>query len=262
MLWSNTTTLGGLVQDITFLTGLDTNAVNKKERARLANRWYYKAAILAWKSDPDWQFDDPNISTGQSDQSWTYDATFPGLPRATRNLSDDVRIYRLPTSALAIERVEIKRLDGAFYVLRPIEESKINFNIPNDFEGTSRPAISEFLKTKGLPRFYNLIGSNIELFPAPDTGQVTATAGIKIYVNREIKEFAAEDDSTEPGLPEPFHRILSLGAAYDIAIAKGLDNTKTLKSELDQLFLEMEIYFTSRQRFNKKSIKPQPKSTI
>ena len=262
MLWSQTTTLGGLVQDITFLTGLDTNAVNKKERARLANRWYYKAAILAWRSDPDWQFDDVNHAVSSSDNSWTYDATFVGLPRATRTLVDDQRIYRLPTNALSIERVEVLRANGDWIIVTPIEESKINLKISREFEGVQIPAIPEFLKEKGIPRYFNLIGANIELFPAPDSSDITVSNGIKIYVSREIKEFDSEDDSTEPGLPEPYHRILSLGASYDIALAKGLENAKLLKIQIDELMFEMQDYYSNRQRYNKKFIKPKRKSTI
>lgn len=260
MKWSETTNNTGLVQDITFLTGLDTNAVSTKERARLANRWYYKAAILAWKNDPDWQFDDPNIAAGQTDNSWTYDSTFVGLPRATRDMADDTRLYRLPTNALAIERVEVKKADGNFYVVDPIEESKIpRYNAP---EGYANFAISEFYKTKGMPRFYNLIGSNIELFPAPSSSDTTLTAGLKIYVLREIDEFTSSDSSQEPALPEPFHRILSLGASYDIAVAKGLENAKTLKQDVEQLLFEMQDYYTKRHRHNKQSIRPTRKSFI
>ena len=249
MIWSNTTDLNAIVQEITFLTGIDVNAISKKERSRLANRWYHRAAILAWKTDPDWQFDDANIGTSESNQSWTYDATFAGLPRATRDLVDDQRIYRLPTNALSVERVEVMRSDGRYYEVRPIQEHNIR-----DL------AISTFLETKSQPRYYNLVGTNIELLPAPDAGEITLTDGIKIYVSREVEEIGAEDDSVEPSLPEPFHRILSLGASYDIAIAKGLQNVNQLKGELDQLFLEMEGYYASRQRHNKKRIMPARRS--
>ena len=260
MRWSETTNSTGLVQDITFLTGLDTNAVSLAHRARLANMWYYRAAILAWKSDPDWQFDDPNIAVSSSDNNWTYDATYVGLPRATRTMTDDVRIYRLPTNALSIERVEILRSDGNWYVVDPITESNIpRVNAP---EGAANFAISEFYKTKGIPRFYNLIGANIELFPAPDSSQVTVASGLKIYVSREIDEFVGTDTTQEPALPEPYHRILSLGASYDIALAKGLQNAAQLKKEVEQLLFEMQDFYTKRMRYHKKSITPSRKSYI
>ena len=259
MRWSESTNNTGLVQDITFLTGLDTNAVSAKERARCANRWYYKAAILAWKSDPDWQFDDVNQAASATDGNWTFDA-FAGLPRATRTLTDDVRIYALPTSALSVERVEILRANSDWYPLEPIEEAKIPRY--SNSEGFRVFAIPEFYKTKGLPKYFNLVGSNIELFPAPATGEVTMTAGIKLYVSREIKEFVSTDTTMEPGIPEPFHRILSLGASYDIAIAKGLANARTLKAEVEQLLFEMQDYYTKRQRYNKKSIRPSRSSGI
>lgn len=242
------------------MTGLDTNAVSTKERARLLTKWYEKAALLAWKSDPDWQFDDVNIAAGQTDGGWTYDATFAGLPRATRNLTDDVRIYALPTNAFSIERVEIKKSDGNFYVLDPIEENKIpRFRAP---EGGANFAISEFLKTKGIPRYYNLVGSNIELFPAPSSSDVTTTAGLKIYVSRQVRRFVSTDSSVEPSLPEQFHELLALGASFDIAIAKGLENAKALKQQVDEGLFELQDYYSHRSRFNKKTIRPSIKSFI
>ena len=257
MRWSETTNSTGLVQDITFLTGLDTNAISAAHRARCANRWYHRAAIIAWKNDPDWQFDDgANIAAGQTDSNWTYDGTFAGLPRATRTMTDDVRIYGLPTNAFAIERVEVLRSDGNWYVVRPIMESRIPIQDYNEF------AISEFYKTKAIPTYYNLVGTNIELFPAPDSSMVTLTAGLKIYVAREIDEFVGTDTTQEPSLPEAFHRVLSLGASYDIALAKGLENAKQLKAEVEQLLFEMQDYYTKRHRHNKKSITPPRKSFV
>lgn len=242
------------------MTGLDTNAVNTKERARLVTKWYERLALLAWKADPDWQFDDFNIAAAQSDNSWTYDSTFVGLPRATRDMVDDTRLYRLPTNAFAIERVEVKRADGNFYVVDPIRESDIpRFDAP---EGAANFAISEFYKTKSIPRYYNLIGGNIELFPAPSSTDTTLTAGLKIYVSRQVRRFISTDSSTEPSLPEQFHELLAMGASFDIALAKGLENAKGLKAQIDEGIMEMQDYYTKRTRYNKRSIRPSRKSFV
>ena len=242
------------------MTGLDTNAVSTKERARLSTKWYEKLALMAWKLDPDWQFDDHNIATSQSDNSWTYDATFVGLPRATRDMVDDQRIYRLPTNAFAIERVEFKRADGNFYVLDPIRESDLP-RIASP-EGAANFAVSEFYKTKGVPRFYNLVGSNIELFPAPSSADTTLTAGLKIYVSRQVRRFISTDSSTEPALPEQFHELIALGASFDIALAKGLQNAGALKKEIEEGMFQMQDYYTNRTRYNKRSIIPPRKSYV
>lgn len=261
MRWSQTTTKDGIVQSITFLTGIDTNAIDTKERARLSTKWYEKLALMAWKLDQDWQFDDGNISAGQTDNSWTYDSTFTGLPRATRNLTDDVRIYQLPTNAFAIERVEVKKADGNFYVVDPIQESDIpRYNVPET--GAAQFAVSEFYKTKGMPRFYNLIGTNIELYPGPDATVVTTTAGLKIYVSRQVRRFVSTDSSIEPSLPEQFHELIAVGSAFDIAIAKNLQNAVALKKQLDEGMLELQDYYSKRNRFNKKIIRPPRKSYI
>lgn len=261
MRFSQTTTKDAIVQSITFLTGLDTNAVDTKERARLATRWYEKLALMAWKLDPDWQFDDANIATGQTDNSWTYDATFAGLPRATTTMTDNVRIYRLPTNAFSIERVEILRSDGNWYVVDPIRESDIpRYDTPET--GAAQFAVSEFYKTKSIPRFYNLIGANIELFPAPDSSQVTVASGLKIYVSRQVRRFVSTDSSVEPSLPEQFHELIALGAAFDIALAKGLQNAKILKQEIDEGIVQMQDYYVNRTRYNKRSIRPPKKSFI
>ncbi len=232
----------GLIQDITFLTGLDTNAISLAERTRLINRHYYLAVIEAWKADPYWEFDDPNLGSSQSNNNWTY-SSMTGLPIATRDLVNNTRFYSLPTNALAIERVEVLNAQGVWQLLKPITKEEIGV------------AVSEFHKPSGMPIYYNLVGTNIELIPAPSSSAVTLTGGLKAYLSREIYEFAPTDTTKEPALPEPFHRLLSLGAAYDIAMAKGLSNAQLLKIEYEQLMQKMRNFFGRRHSEKKVRIK-------
>ena len=230
MQFSDTSTNLGLVQDVTFLTGADTNAYPTADRTRNINRYYYKAVIQAWKSSSDWEFDDSNVAD---------------YPIATTTMVASQPDYSIPTNALKILRVEVKDNSGNWTIVKPIDEEQI------------KVALDEFEKTDGLPRFYRAIRRNVVLYPAPATSSVTLSAGLKIYFLREVDEFAATDTTQEPGIAEPFHRILSLGAAYDFALAKGLPNQTNLKLEFEQLLKELSEFYNSRHRDFRQKLRPK-----
>lgn len=235
MVFSDSSTSQGIIQDITFLTGADTNAFTVADRTRSCNRWYYKAVIAAWRADPEWSFDDgANIAASQTNGSWTYSGT-AGLAIATRTMTDDTRDYALPTNALAIQRVEILDSASNWVVVRPFDKTQIPYT-----------AVSEFMETKGVPYYYDLEGTNLRLIPAPDATQTTVTSGLRIYVTREPDEFTASDTTQEPAIAEPFHRILSLGAAYDFALAKQQATLEYFKSEVEQLLSELKQFYGHR----------------
>ena len=230
MQFSDSSTKTGLYEDAQFLTGADTNAFPIAQFARLANRWYYKAVIAAWKAQNDWEFDDTNQT---------------GFPIATTTLVNSQPDYSLPSNALKLKRVEVKNQAGDFSIVQPLDESQV------------KEALDEFEETDGLPKFYRVTRNSIILYPAPDNGvSVTLSAGLKIYYLREVDEFTSSDTTQEPGIAEPFHRILSLGSAYDFAFAKGLPNVNTLKLEVEQLLQELKEFYSGRHENFKTRIRP------
>lgn len=234
MQFSDTTNNTGILQDARRRVGLAVGdgAFATSDVVRWANRWYYKAVLEAWRSSSDWEFDDSNLTTD---------------PIATQNLTNDTSDYALPTGSLKIKRIEILDNSSNWLVLKPIIQEQIGV------------ADTEFHETDGLPKFWRHLGRNrIRIYPAPDNGvSVTLTNGLRIYFLREVDEFTASDTTQEPGLVEPFHHILSVGAAYDFAVANDMKQAAALRNELNVLFDELRAYYSGRNQALPPKIKPR-----
>lgn len=221
----------GLVEDSRFLAGVDSAAFPTADVTRCINRHYYEACIAAWESSADWSFDDTNQTN---------------FPIATTTLVASQPDYSIPTNALTIDRVEVKDNAGNYAIVTAIDDTQIN------------QALDEFMETDGLPKYYRLVKNSIILYPAPAAASVTTALGLKIYFTREVDEFTTSDTTQEPGLPEPFHRLLSLGAAADFTLAKGLPNYTALKNESAVLLSELKK-FMARRHVDFKSMRFRPR---
>lgn len=67
--------------------------------------------------------------------------------------------------------------------------------------------------------------------------------------SREVDPFTAADTTQEPGFAEPFHRILSLGAAYDWLIVNDT-STKAdrILNQYEQLRMELREFYATRNK--------------
>ena len=210
-----------LVEDVRWRTDTDTSSFPVADITRLMNRWYHKVAIRIWKSSKDFEFDDSNATD---------------LPIATTTLVDGQQDYSLPTTALAINRIEVKDSAGNWVKLSPIDQ----FSLPNI-------ALEEYMKSDGLPQHYDLIGNSVFLYPKPDSGSVILSGGLKIYLSSEVSEFVSTDTTKEPGFAEPFHGTLSMGVSYDYLMKNGeLQKGQTTRQETEQLMQEMEDFYAGR----------------
>lgn len=229
MQFSDTSNLTGLVEDIDFFCNTNSTSYPLKDKARNANRWAYAAVVWILKANRLWEFDDTN----QTD-----------LPIATTTLVDSQNDYTLPTNLLKLQRVEVKDASGNYHKLDPIDKSQI------------KGSVTEFEETDGLPRYYDIVGTSIFLYPAPAAASVTTTAGLKIYYSREIDVFASTDTTQEAGFPEPFHRVISLGAAYDWYIRRGqTQKASSLRSEIEVWKRELISFYESRDEEVKTSLR-------
>lgn len=235
MKWSDTTGDLGIVQDIDFLVGTNATSYPLKDKARNSNRWYHRCIDWILESQDDWNFDDANNTSD--------------FPIATADLVANQQDYALPLSdgILKIKRIEVN-YDGGVnrYVAEP-------FDISERRLGTATSQIaSDFEKTTP---FYDVLGNSIFLYPIPNTA---ITDGLKIWFAREISNVftATGNDTREPGFDEQFHRIISLGASLDWAIAKG-DNAKIqiLEAELAKYELELRSFYGRKQDDKKMILK-------
>lgn len=196
MQYNSVSDSSGIVQDADFWIATDSIKYPIVAKTRSANEWVRKVATWIWQSTGDWEFDDSNQTT---------------LPVATRDMVDEQQDYALPTSAFKIDRCEVKDSNGDFQLITPIDKSEV-----------SESAMSELLETAGMPVYYDLVGDSIILYPKPSATLTTITDGLKLYLSRDISSFTSTDTTKEPGFMPYFHRIISIGMAYDYAVSKGM----------------------------------------
>ena len=143
---------------------------------------------------------------------------------ATTDLVDSQQDYSMPSNALDVQRVEVLDSSGNYQLLTQLDKSLINDS-----------SMSEFYETAGMPRYYDITGNSIMLYPKPSSGNVTTTAGLKLYLARDIDAFATTDTSQEPGFASIFHPYVAYGSAFDYATARNLDANKVATIRLGLL---------------------------
>lgn len=191
---------------------------------RNSNRWYARAVSLAMRADGRWEFDDSNYTT---------------LPVATTNLNSAQADYEITSgSFLDIERLEVKDENGNWIQLKPISYE--------DRQGT---AMTEWAKTNGTPEYYDKVGNSMVLYPTPS---YSSTAGLRVYFKRDASYFAVTDTTKEPGFNPQYHRIISMGAAYDYCLFAGMNNKlTTLNSEIAKMEEGLINFYSSRSKDEK-----------
>lgn len=210
----------GLCQDTDFLVGTNSDSYTRANKARNMNNWLRTLVAWIWEVNDDWQYDDSNLAT---------------LPIATTNMVAAQKDYELPTIA-KIERCEVMDNNGDWVIVKPI-----------DWKQVTETAMEEFRETDGLPEYYDMVGNSLMLYPAPSATDCTLANGLKIYVERDIDAFSSTDTTQEPGVPDNFHRILSLGAAMDYCLAKGLmDKAKDFLTMIEYMKKEVQRFYSKR----------------
>lgn len=226
----------GIVQDIDFICSTDSTSYPTADKIRNVNRHYYKAVIDILKSAGRNQFDDSNHTT---------------LPNYTFTLVNGQKDYSLPSDLLKINAIEVADASGNWTRLQEIDEQELH------------PTITDFEETNGLPKYYNIRGNSMFLYPAPATGSVTLTNGAKIYLEREVDAFTTADTTQEPGFAEPFHRILSLGASYDYLIINSTtEKADRALQQYEQLRKELREFYSDRNKEARTKFRPVIQSYI
>lgn len=221
-----------LRSDAYFLCGATSATYLTGDVARNINVAYNDVARQIWEVADGWQYDDSNATT---------------LPIATATLVTDQQDYSLPTTAQRVEALYIKDSSGNRQKLKQIDPHDLSI------------APSEFLETAGMPAYYDLIGRSVMLYPKPSSTDVTLSAGMQIYLSRDVTEFAASATTTEPGFAKPFHRILSYAAAIDFTQDERLkESLLNQKARLEQGLVR---FYSKRNVERRMSVRPAGKRT-
>jgi len=235
-----TTAAAGLIQDCEDLLGMDANEIAgstalRKTFTKNINEWYRQVNQWIWQSTGTWEYDDAN---------------YTDLPIATTTLVHSQQDYELPSSAQKIDRVEVLDSNSDYGLLLPIDKSQVK-NL----------SMSEYQETDGFPAYYDLVGRSILLYPAPSSASVTTTAGLKVYFTRGIETFNATATTASPGFIEDYHRILSLGAAYDYATAYEITpKIQIIKGHLNEMVEGLKKFYGSRHRDMKVRFHPKKRN--
>lgn len=221
MVFSDTLTGQGIIQEIDFLVNTDSVKFPIEDKVRIINRWYERVIGRILECDGRWQFDDTNYST---------------LPIATTNLVSGQQDYSFATRFLRITRMEMKDNTGRWIPILPIDQ--------ND---PKRRSLTEWSNQDGVPQFYDKLADSVFLYPKPN---YNSTGGLKAYFQRTADLFTASDTTKEPGFASIFHKLLAVGPALEYAQANGLSNAKikVYSDEVAQLENDIKEFYSKRSK--------------
>ena len=223
MVFSDTSSKKGLVEDTDRLVNTDASSYPLEEKAAVMNNLLDEVVSLILSSDGRWEWDDSNQDT---------------IPVGTTTMIEGQIDYSIAGSTfLKITRVEALNINGDYELLTPITDSDVN------------TAMTEFQNTNGMPRFYDKKGTSILLYPTPSASEATLTNGLKVYFQRLPMYFNSDDTTKKPGFNPLYHRILSYGAALDYAIRNEMvTKVNLLSARLGQMQNALIESYTSRSR--------------
>src|SRR3990167_3979043 len=179
------------------LTNTDTTSYTAANLLRRINAAY--EIVIGWiiNADGTWQFDDSNYT----DQ-----------PRGTLDLVEGQQAYTFNSDYLQIEMIELKDTSGNWRRITPLDHSDLGGVSPDEYYGmtSGSPNI-------GMQEHYDLFtDDSFRLYPAPTSGSVTLTAGLRVTFKRTADLFTSAQVTTgtkTPGFASPYHIILSYMAA-------------------------------------------------
>lgn len=223
MQFSDSNTNQGLIEDISFWLGIDENAFPREDRTRSLNERYRMAWAIIFEAHGNWQFMDDNTSD-----------TTTGVPHADQNLTSGTSLYALPSASLVINAVQIKDSVGNW--LDPLTGiTQEQFTIAGG---------ELYWTTSNTPTHFMLQGDVLRLLPTPN---YTLSNGIRVFFDQGISTFATTDTTKTPGFASPFHRILSIGASLDYAIARNLSEKRaTLQNLWNDYEVRLRDFYAKR----------------
>jgi hypothetical protein len=229
-------------------TATDTTSYTVSDWLRSAKTYYRKAAYSIWRNASGWEFNDSN-----------YVSSTNNSPIATKDLVNAQQSYSIPTGALDIQRVEVMNNAGNYVLLSRMDKTEVR-----------EQALSEYYKTNGLPKYYDVMGNNVMLYPIPATGSITTTNGLKLYVARDISSPVMTSNgafrtiSSEPGFHITFHPYIAIGCSVDYGVAKNYtaDKMNNLRLALKEYEAGIADYYGQRDRDYPTKFRPSVRSSL
>lgn len=222
MVFSDSVNNTGIVEQARAMMRVDATQYPTYKIANSVNNYLDTVTGYAIGADRNFQWDDSNHTK---------------LPIGTTDLTAAQSDYSFLTdeqgnSILNLTRIDILDPDGSYRELKLIDQVNV------------KEALEAYKSVDGLPEEYDKIADNIvRLYPAPAT---SVSAGLKFYFQRTASYFADTDTTKSPGVAPLLHRGFMISAAYDGALALGLENLSALSVETEKEQMKMKKYFEVR----------------
>lgn len=227
MVFSNTTTLDGLIQECERITLKGTGGISnisnslKDFTARL-NQGLDRFFTVALTHDGNWQFDDSN---------------YTDLPIGVANLVSGQQDYSFASDLLTVVKVLAKDANGNWIELTPVDESQSGANIYAKNIWTLPTGNS------GTPSRYDKFANSILLDPIPN---YNSTGGLKVNFKRNASKFVSTDTTKEPGIPSLFHGYIARVACLPYLMEHNMDNAGGINNLILQDEALIKEYMSKR----------------
>lgn len=190
------------------------------------------------RADGTWEWDDTN----QSD-----------LPRGKGTLVEGQQQYSFASDYLDIRQIDIlTTTPGLWQTIKPLNPDELDGFSPEEYFGVDASGNPK----KGMPLYYDKEGDSIRLFPAPSSTNVTLTNGLRVWFQRTAVFFTpvatTAADTTEPGIPSPYHSLLCYMAALPYCMTYKKDRIALYKTTIDQMTKDLIAFYGHREKDKRK----------
>lgn len=206
-----------------FLVSADTSSYTAANLLITTNNAYRNVVSRIIRGDRTWEFDDLNYTT---------------FPIYTDDLVAAQSDYALDKNFLNILKVHVMNSNGDYEELTPLDLAQLT------------TPVDELFETDGKPIYYDARYGSLWLYPAPASGDVTTSSGLRIYAQRGADEFTSGQVTTgtkEPGFAIN-HEVLSYLAALPFAQKYRRNQVPFLMSEARKLADEILEHHAQRER--------------
>src|SRR3990167_9738252 len=220
------------------LCDADTTSDSAADLLRRVNSALEELVSEIINADGTWQYDDTN---------WT------DHPVGLGTLVEAQEDYSFSSEYLQIEAIEILDANSpaTYRRIKPLDKDELGGLSTEEYFGVTsagNPQIGQVL-------YFDQVGDTIRLYPAPTSTTTTLTNGLKIYFKRTADLFTSAQVTTgtkEPGLPSPYHVLLSYFAAIPYCALYKKDRVVWLEKKWDEGILEVIKHYSHREKDRRK----------
>ena len=219
MVFNDTTNKQGAIQWCEFYCslgngGISGNTLLLQQFTNLINIANSQVWHLIFQLNGGWKYDDSNYSD---------------LPQATQDLVSGTQKYSLPSTALTVARIEAMDATGVYHKLVPIRLEEIDVADSAFLSNGNQSGAT----AAGMPQYYRLLGSTIELYPIPTSPAITLSAGLKVYFDRASIGFTTSSTTQTFGFGSEYHDIPPRKASIEWMLVNKPDSP-TLKGLMEK----------------------------